>query len=50
MTLTYGMWRDCLAGLEVTLPENPFVKTIVGEFFVYETPIGSFPLLCYSGH
>lgn len=37
MTLTYGMWRDCLAGLEVTLPENPFVKTIVGEFCIRNT-------------
>jgi len=42
MTLTYGMWRDCLAGLEVTLPENPFVKTIVGEFLYTKHQSGAF--------
>lgn len=32
MILIYGMWRDCLVGLEVMLLENFFVKMIVGEF------------------
>lgn len=31
MFLQYGLWKDMLLGLEVNLPRNPFVSTIVYE-------------------
>lgn len=42
MMMKYGMWRDCLAGLEVTLPKNPFVETVVGEFLYTKHQSGAF--------
>lgn len=42
MMMKYGMWRDCLAGLEVTLPKNPLVETLVGEFLYTKHQSGAF--------
>lgn len=49
MTLTYGMWKDCLTGLEVTLPKNPFVKSVVGEFIYTKHQSGAFHYLGGGG-
>lgn len=45
MVFTYGMWKDCLAGLEVTLPRNPFVTSVVGEFIYTKHQTGAFHYL-----
>lgn len=45
MVFTYGMWKDCLTGLEVTLPENPFVTSVVGEFIHTKHQSGAFHYL-----
>lgn len=45
MVFTYGMWKDCLTGLEVTLPENPFVTSVVGEFISTKHQTGAFHYL-----
>ena len=42
MMMKYGMWRDCLAGLEVTLPQNPLVTSVVGEFLYTKHQSGAF--------
>lgn len=45
MVFTYGMWKDCLAGLEVTLPTNPIATTVVGEFIYTKHQSGAFHYL-----
>lgn len=45
MGFTYGPWKDFLAGLEVTLPANPFVSTVVGEVIRTKHQSGSFHTL-----
>lgn len=42
MMMKYGMWRDCLAGLEITLPQNLFVETVLGEFLYTKHQSGAF--------
>lgn len=42
MMMKYGMWRDCLTGLEVTLPKNPVVSSVVGEFLYTKHQSGAF--------
>ncbi len=42
MMMKYGFWRDCLAGVEVTLPKNPLVETVVGEFLYTKHQSGAF--------
>ena len=42
MVMKYGMWRDCLAGLEVTFPKNPFISSLVGEFLYTKNQSGAF--------
>lgn len=50
MMMKYGFWRDCLVGMEVTLPENRIVHSVVGEFLytkhqsgALHTPLSNFP-------
>lgn len=45
MVFTYGMWKDCLTGLEVTLPENPVATAVVGEFIYTKHQSGAFHYL-----
>lgn len=40
MTFEYG-WKDGLWGVEVQLPKNPFVSTIVGEFLTSKDQTGA---------
>lgn len=42
MMMKYGFWRDCLTGLEVTFPKNPFIETVVGEFLYTKHQSGAF--------
>lgn len=42
MTLTYGMWKDCLVGLEATLPNNPVASTVVAEYLYTKHQSGAF--------
>lgn len=45
MGFTYGPWKDFLAGLEVTLPANPYVTTVVGEIIHTKHQSGAFHTL-----
>ncbi|MEG1562472.1 MAG: capsule assembly Wzi family protein [Bacteroides sp.] len=42
MMMKYGMWKDCLAGLEVTLPPNPVATSVVAEFLYTKHQSGAF--------
>lgn len=35
----YG-WKDCLAGMELTLPKNPFIENIVYEYIITKDQSG----------
>lgn len=48
MGFTYGPWKDFLAGLEVTLPANRFVSTVVGEMIYTKHQSGAFHTLSES--
>lgn len=45
MVFTYGMWKDALIGLEVTLPQNRYVTSVVGEYIHTKHQSGAFHYL-----
>lgn len=42
MSLVYGLWKDCITGLEITFPKNPYITSFVGEFLYTKHQSGSF--------
>lgn len=40
MFLEYGLWKDGLCGLEITLPQNRFVSTLVAEYMYTKDQTG----------
>jgi len=48
MEFAYGMWEDCLVGLEVTFPKNPIIESLVAEYLYTKDQCGAFHFLNYS--
>ena len=41
MTFEYGLWKDGLWGLELTFPDNPFIKKFVYEYVATKDQTGA---------
>lgn len=48
MEFAYGMWQDCLVGLEFTLPSNRMVESVVVEYLYTKDQSGAFHFLNYN--
>lgn len=48
MEFAYGMWKDCLVGLELTLPSNRVAESLVVEYLYTKDQCGAFHFLNYN--
>lgn len=48
MEFAYGMWEDCLVGLEVTFPKNRIIESLVAEYLYTKDQSGAFHFLNYN--
>ncbi len=49
METGYGMWEDCIVGVELTLPKNRFIESLVVEYLYTKDQCGAFHFMNNGG-